>query len=85
MTEEAIVELLGYVPEDKARSLLARLDMSASVRNEFERIASTRYARSLLTNGLCRRSIAYQVAGRYQVALRTAYRRIDEALSIGPL
>lgn len=85
MTGDAIVNLLAHVPEQQARALLAGLEVPPRVRQEFERIASTRYARALLTNGLCRRSIAYQVAGRYQVALRTAYRRIDEALGIGPL
>lgn len=85
MNEDAIADLLAYVPEDEARSLLIRLSVPPRVINQFERIASVMFARALLAKGLCRRSIAYQVAARYEVAPRTAYRRIDEALGIGPL
>ena len=84
MTEDAITLLLEHMPERKARALLAGLEVPARVRQAFELIASTRHARELLGKGLCVRSTAYQLCARYGFAMRTAYRRIDDALDAGP-
>lgn len=83
MNEAAIALLLDRLPEHEARALLAGLEVPARVRQEFERIASTRYARALMANDLCRRAIVDKVAGRYDISQRTAYRRIDAAIEMG--
>ena len=83
MNEDAIILLLERLPEHEASFIVEGLDITARARQAFKRIASTRYARSLLERNLPRRSIAYQVAARYDVSPSTAHARIRDALDMG--
>lgn len=78
---EAIALLLRLANEEQARSIVAALATPAGAQT-FERIAAVARARKLLDDGLERRDVAHRIAGRYEISVATAYRRIGEALEL---
>lgn len=80
---QSITALLALAPsEDAARAIAAGL-ASPQILQLFNRQAAIVYARKLLDDGLERRSVAYRLAARYDVSLKSAYRRIADALELG--
>lgn len=83
-TLRQIESLWAMAGEHKARAILQALG-SKSALTAFDRLAATFYARKLLAAGEEKRSVAYRIAARFDVSVKTAYRRIKAALNMGPL
>jgi len=79
---DAIVLLLASHPEHVARAIVAELSPPSTLQ-AFDRVAATKFARKLLDSGLERRSIAFRLSARYDIAIPSAYRRIGEAMAMG--
>lgn len=80
---QSIAALLALpISEDAARAIAAGI-ASPQILQLFDRQAAIVYARKLLDDGLERRSVAYRLAARYDVSLKSAYRRITEAVELG--
>lgn len=78
-----IAALLALAGEDKGRAIVAEL-AAPQVLRLFDREAANLHARKLLADGLTRRAAAYRLAARYDISLKSAYRRISDALQAGP-
>lgn len=79
---QAIAALLALAPnEDAARRIVAGL-VSPEKLKLFERIAATARARKMLDDGSERREVAYRLVARYEISLKTAYRRITDAVEL---
>ncbi len=76
----ALLELAG---EQQGRQILRALGTPGAL-GAFERHCATSYARRLMAGGLSRRSTAFKVSARYELSVKSAYRRIDDAMALGP-
>lgn len=83
MNHETLAALFDKCGETLARSILMDHGTRSS-RNAFERMAAVRHARERLEKGDTPTSVAYQLRVRYELPPRTAYRRTEEALNLGP-
>lgn len=84
-TEETeISALFALAGEDQGRQILRALGTAGAL-GAFDRHCEASYARKLLREGLDVRATAYRVAAKYNLSLKSAYRRIKQALSAGPL
>lgn len=80
---QSIAALLALAPnEAAARAIVAGLATPQTLQL-FNRQAAIMHARKLLDDGLERRSVAYRLAARYDISLKSAYRRIADALELG--
>lgn len=77
-------EELLELGEQRARCIVASIAPPSTLQ-AFDRHCATRHAQKLLREGLEVRATAFKVASRYDVSLKSAYRRIDDALSLGPI
>lgn len=75
---QRIVELIASVGEPEARAILADIG-DGPANNMFDAVAATEVARKMLMARQRPKAIAYHLADRYQVAVSTAYRRIEDA------
>lgn len=79
---ESLILLLEVLGETRARAVVSSIGTPQSSQ-AFERMAAVACARRLLEEGHERRTVAYKLAARYDVSLKSAYRRIGEALDLG--
>lgn len=77
----ALLELAG---EEQGRQILRALGTAGAL-GAFDRHCATSYAQKLLRERLARRSVAYRVSAKYGISLKSAYRRIEDALGCGPI
>lgn len=83
MNYETLAALYDKCGETLARSILMDHGTRSS-RRAFERMAEVRYARERLEKGASQNAAAFEVRVRYELPPRTAYRRTEEALRLGP-
>lgn len=80
---ESLALLLSLTDEKIARGIVANICTPQSIQ-AFNRMAAVTCARRMLNEGNERRVIAYRLAARYDISLKSAYRRINDALNIRP-
>lgn len=78
---ESLALLLSLTDEKVARSIVVDICTPQSIQ-AFGRIAAVACARKMLGEGKERRDIAYRLAAIYDISLKSAYRRIGEALDL---
>jgi len=76
---ESLQLLLEVLGEAKARQVVADIGTPKGLQ-DFNRLAAVALARRMLDERVERRAIAYRLAGRYNISLKSAYRRISDAL-----
>lgn len=82
--ETEISALLALAGEEQGRQILRALGTAGAL-GAFDRHCATSYAQRLFREGLARRSVAYRVSAKYGISLKSAYRRIEDALGCGPI
>lgn len=76
---ESLTLLLETLGEAKARQVVADIGTPKGLQ-QFDRLAAVALARQMLDERMERRVIAYRLAARYDISLKSAYRRANEAL-----
>ena len=78
---DSLALLLDLAGERNARAIVGSIGTPQSAQ-AFDRIAAVACARKMLSEGRERRNIAYRLAAIYDISLKSAYRRIGEAIDL---
>lgn len=80
---QAITALLVLAPNEAAARAIAAGLVSPQMLQLFDRQAAVLRARKMLDNHIHPHEMAYRLAGRYAISIKTAQRRIKAALAMG--
>lgn len=79
-----IAQLIAMLGEKETVALLRDVG-SSTVNAELKHVLQMRHCLAELQEGMSRTTVAYRLKVRHGISLSTAYDRINEALSMGPL